>query len=65
MNNVVWGASGIAREIGLSRRATFHLLEAGRLPAKKVGGRWVAHRESLNDFFKVKRFEDDRGKGEG
>jgi len=37
----VWGAEAIAKLIGLSTRATFHLLENRRLPAKKVGGRWV------------------------
>jgi hypothetical protein len=46
----IWGADAIAVEIGLSKRATFHLLSQGRLPAKKVGARYVAHRGRLRAY---------------
>jgi hypothetical protein len=37
----VWGAPAIAKTIGLSVRATYHMLEKGTLPATtKFGGRW-------------------------
>lgn len=42
-----WGVREIGRTLGLSERQAFHLLENGRLPAKKVGGRWVAVRSEL------------------
>lgn len=48
---LVWGGEEIAKLIGRSRRITFHLLEKGELPAKKVGGRWVAERSKLIAFF--------------
>lgn len=48
---LIWGGEEIARLIGRSRRITFHLLEKGELPAKKVGGRWVADRNKLIAFF--------------
>jgi len=48
---LVWGCTGIAKIIGRSARATFHMLEKGELPAKKVGGRWVAERGKLIAFF--------------
>ncbi|MBX3572445.1 MAG: DNA-binding protein [Mesorhizobium sp.] len=48
---LVWGCSEIARIIGRSARATFHMLEKGELPAKKVGGRWVAEHSKLVAFF--------------
>lgn len=48
---LVWGAEAIAAVIGRSARATFHMLEKGELPAKKVGGRWVAERGKLLSFF--------------
>jgi hypothetical protein len=48
---LVWGGTEIAKIIGRSARATFHMLEKGELPAKKVGGRWVAERTKLIDFF--------------
>jgi hypothetical protein len=39
----IWGASAIAREAGLpDRAAAYHLLEAGHLPGRKVGRRWVS-----------------------
>ncbi len=49
--DLVWGAEGIARVIGRSPRVTFHLLTTGAIPAKKVGGRWVAERGKLIAFF--------------
>lgn len=49
--DLVWGGTEIAKVIGRSPRATFHMLEKGDLPAKKVGGRWVAERRNLIRFF--------------
>jgi hypothetical protein len=47
--DVIWGCDAIGRVINRTARATFHLLENGRLPARKVGGRWVASRKKLLD----------------
>lgn len=49
--DLIWGAHAIASLIGRSTRATFHMLDNGELPAKKVGGRWVADRSKLLQFF--------------
>ena len=49
--NLVWGAEEIGKVIGRTPRVTFHLLTTGSLPAKKVGGRWVAERSKLVAFF--------------
>ncbi|MCV3738355.1 DNA-binding protein [Rhizobium sp. TRM96647] len=49
--DLVWGAEDIATVIGRTPRVTFHLLNTGALPAKKVGGRWVAERNTLVRFF--------------
>jgi hypothetical protein len=43
----VWGAAAIGRVIGRNQRLTFSLLERGLLPARKVGGRWVASKRKL------------------
>ena len=48
---LIWGAAEIAKLIGRSQRATFHMLDTGEIPAKKVGGRWVAERNQLLRFF--------------
>ena len=48
---LIWGAEEIAKLIGRTTRATFHMLDSGELPAKKVGGRWVAERGKLIAFF--------------
>ncbi len=50
--DLVWGASEIAAVIGTSPRRAFDLLEKGRIPGRKVGGRWVADRAELVDFFR-------------
>lgn len=39
--NLIWGANAIAKALGRTERATFHMLEHGQIPgARKVGGRW-------------------------
>lgn len=50
-DDLIWGVSAIGREIGRNQRQTFHLLDTGRLPAKKIGGRWCATRTGLRQFF--------------
>lgn len=49
---LIWGAEAIGAEIGVCRRRSFHLLEKGRIPGKKVGGRWVVDRTTLHSFFR-------------
>lgn len=49
--DLVWEVEEIAKLIGRTRRQTFHMLKKGELPAKKVGGRWVAERNKLLSFF--------------
>jgi hypothetical protein len=49
--DLIWEVKAIAKLIGRTERQTFHLLDAGLLPAKKVGGRWVADRGKLLRFF--------------
>lgn len=49
--DLVWEVASIARVIGRSPRQTVYMLSCGELPAKKVGGRWVAERGALLRFF--------------
>lgn len=49
--DLVWEVEAISRLIGRTPRQTFHMLKSGQLPAKKVGGRWVAERNKLIAFF--------------
>lgn len=48
---VIWGAKAIADALGRTRRQTFHMLESGALPARKVGGRWAVTRRALQAHF--------------
>jgi hypothetical protein len=50
-DEVLWGAEAIAKEIDRTERQTHHLLYTGRLPARKVGGRWCAVRSKLRAHF--------------
>ena len=50
--DLVWGVGAIAKLIGRTERQTFHLVQSGQLPAKKVGNRWVAERGKLREFFR-------------
>ncbi len=58
---LVWGAQAIAKMIGRSTRSTFYMLDSGELPAKKVGGRWVAERSELVRFFREMDGADNNG----
>lgn len=49
--DLIWEVGEIAKLIGRTPRQTFHMLKTGQLPAKKVGGRWVAERGKLLRFF--------------
>lgn len=49
--DLAWGAREIARLIGKTPRATFHLLENGQIPAKKIGHQWVASKSALREHF--------------
>jgi hypothetical protein len=48
--DIVWGADGIGAVINRNRRQTFYLLENNRLPARRIGGNWVASRKALLGF---------------
>lgn len=47
---LLWGAEQIAEAIGIKPRQAFRLLENGNLPARKIGGRWVADSGKLRAF---------------
>jgi hypothetical protein len=50
-DELLWGARAIATEIKRTPRQTIHLLETGKLPAKKVGRTWCAHKRVLRGYF--------------
>lgn len=43
----LWGAARIGNAIGQNPNVTFRLLQEGKLPARKVGKRWVSERKIL------------------
>ena len=47
---LVWTAAAIAALIGRSERQTFHLLEKGILPARKIGGTWTVSKNKIRSF---------------
>lgn len=49
--DLVWGADAIGRELNLTKRQVFYILETGKLPAKKVGRQWVTSRQALRQHF--------------
>jgi hypothetical protein len=51
--DLIWGCKGIAAAIGRTERATYGMLEAGELPARQVGQRWVASRKQLMEHFGI------------
>ncbi|TGS95280.1 DNA-binding protein [Mesorhizobium sp. M2D.F.Ca.ET.171.01.1.1] len=49
--DLIWGADAIARALNLNTKQTFYALESGKLPARKVGKRWVTSRQALRRYF--------------
>jgi len=47
----VWGVKAISALINRTPRQTYHLLEKGLLPAKKVGDQWTAIPSRLRHAF--------------
>lgn len=45
--DVLWGADEIGKVLNLNPRQAHYLLISGKLPGKKIGGRWVALRSAL------------------
>jgi hypothetical protein len=48
-DDIVWEVENIAKIIRQTDRQTYHLLATGKLPAKRIGSRWVASRRKLLD----------------
>jgi len=46
-HDLIWTASQIAGVLNLTPRQCWYLLERGALPARKIGGKWVASRRAL------------------
>ena len=51
--DVLRGAERIGAYLGLTARQAFHLLETGKLPAKKLGNRWVTTKKQLRRAVEV------------
>ena len=50
--DLLWGASSIAKALGVSERQAFYQLERGYLPARKIGVKWVVSRAALDEFIR-------------
>jgi hypothetical protein len=51
--DLIWGVRAIGKEVNLTPKQTYYVLEQGHLPAQKVGGRWCSNRRSLRSYFKA------------
>jgi hypothetical protein len=51
LDKPVWGAEAIGALIGKPRAATFHLLETGKIPARRIGRQWVTTKRRLREHF--------------
>lgn len=49
--DLVWGLKAIAKLIRRTERQAYYMASEGKIPAKQVGGRWVASRQKLIAFF--------------
>lgn len=47
LDRPVWAVKRMAKIVNLTERQTFHLVSTGKLPANKVGERWVSTKRKL------------------
>lgn len=45
------GAKGAAKALGLTPREIYYLLDQGLIPARKIGGRWYFSQHELFECF--------------
>ena len=50
--NILWTADAIAKYLGVSRNKFYNLVGMG-LPAVVIDGKWCAHADNLEAFFKI------------
>jgi hypothetical protein len=50
--NIIWTAESISKYLGVSRNKFYNLVQMG-LPAVVIDGKWCAHADNLEAFFKV------------
>lgn len=50
--NIIWTADAIAKYLGVSRNKFYSLVQIG-LPAVVIDGKWCAHADNLEAFFRV------------
>lgn len=49
--DLLWGIEAISKVIGRGYQQTSYMLRTGKLPAQRVGERWVASRKKIVEFF--------------
>jgi len=50
--NIIWTAESISKYLGVSRNKFYNLVQIG-LPAVVIDGKWCAHADNLEAFFRV------------
>lgn len=50
--NILWTAESISKYLGVSRNKFYTLIKRG-LPAVVIDGKWCAHAENLEAFFRT------------
>ena len=51
--NILWTAEAIAKYLGISRNKFLDLAKKKGLPAVIIDGKWCAHAENLELYFKL------------
>ncbi len=50
-DDLIWGATAVAVELGIDRRTVEALVVEGKIPGARIGGRIVVSRRRLREFF--------------
>lgn len=49
LDEPIWGVSNFAKVINRTERQTYNMIATGKLPARKIGERYVSTRRKLLD----------------
>ncbi|MFA5387192.1 MAG: helix-turn-helix domain-containing protein [Candidatus Paceibacterota bacterium] len=50
---IIWAVKGICEYCGISRDTFYRLVRSGKFPAAVIEGKWCAHMDNIDDFFRL------------
>jgi len=50
---IIWAIRGICEYCNISRDTFYRLIKSGKFPATIIEGKWCAHTDNIDEFFRA------------